>query len=250
VQKVHLAPLWSVVAGVAGLALIDRLSALSAAGWCAGLLYLGVSNGLLARGLRRSRTARFGPANATTAARSTLVGLVTAMVATSLTAPVSVALLLALAVPALALDAVDGWLARRTNTTSELGARFDMEVDAFLLLVLSAYLAPQLGWWVIAIGMLRYAFVAVGWMLPWMLAALPPRYWRKIVTAVAGIALAAAASELMPRWADYAVTLIALGLLLESFGRDVIWLVLRHRDAAVTEPEPSESIEGRANPQA
>ena len=76
-QKVHLAPLWSVVAGVAGLALIDRLSALSAAGWCAGLLYLGVSNALLARGLRRSAAARFGPANATTAARSTLVGLVT-----------------------------------------------------------------------------------------------------------------------------------------------------------------------------
>jgi phosphatidylglycerophosphate synthase len=231
VQKVHLAPLWSVVAGVAGLALIDRLSALSAAGWCAGLLYLGVSNALLARGLRRSGRARFGPANTTTAVRSTLVGMVTAMVATSFTAPISVALLLVLAVPALALDAVDGWIARRTHSTSELGARFDMEVDAFLLLVLSAYLVPQLGWWVLIIGMLRYAFVAAGWMLPWMLATLPPRYWRKVVTAVAGVALAVAASELMPWWADYAVTLVALALLIESFGRDVIWLVFEHRDA-------------------
>jgi phosphatidylglycerophosphate synthase len=249
VQKVHLAPLWSVVAGVAGLALIDRLSALSAAGWCAGLLYLGVSNALLARGLRRSAAARFGPANATTAVRSTLVGLVTAMVVTSFSAAVSVPLLLALAVPALALDAVDGWIARRTHTTSEVGARFDMEVDAFLLLVLSAYLVPQLGWWVLIIGMLRYAFVAVGWMLPWMLATLPPRYWRKVVTAVAGIALAVAASQLMPWWVDYAVTLLALALLIESFGRDVIWLALEHRDAPRLEPESSRPIEGQAHPQ-
>jgi phosphatidylglycerophosphate synthase len=248
VQKVHLAPLWSVVAGVAGLALVDRLSALSAAGWCAGLLYLGVSNALLARGLRRGRTARFGPANATTAARSTLVGLVTAMVATSFTDPVSVALLVGLAVPALALDAVDGWIARRTGTTSELGARFDMEVDAFLLLVLSAYLVPELGWWVLTIGMLRYAFVAVGWMLPWMMATLPPRYWRKVVTAVAGIALAIAASGLVPLWVEHAVTLLALALLVESFGRDVIWLVLRRRDSAVPAAEASQSIEGQAHP--
>ena len=250
-QKVHLAPLWSVVAGVAGLALIDRLNALSAAGWCAGLLYLGVSNAFLARGLRRSGTARFGPANATTAARSTLVGIVTAIVATSFTAPVSVALLLGLAVPALALDAVDGWLARRTNTTSELGARFDMEVDAFLLLVLSAYLVPQLGWWVITIGMLRYAFVAVGWMLPWMVATLPPRYWRKVVTATAGIALAIAASPLTPWWVDYAVTLVALGLLIESFARDVIWLVVEHRNATTSSPArgAAQPFEGQAHPQ-
>ena len=38
---------------------------------------------------------------------------------------------------ALALDGVDGQVARRTGTASELGARFDMEVDAFLILVLS-----------------------------------------------------------------------------------------------------------------
>lgn len=232
VQKVHLAPLLSVVAGIAGLALIGRFSSLSAAGWCAGLLYLGVSNVLLARGLRRRETARFGPANATTAARSTIVGLVTAMVATSLTAPVSVPLLIGLTIPALALDAVDGWLARRTGTTSELGARFDMEVDAFLLLVLSAYVAPDLGPWVLTIGMLRYAFVIAGWWLPWMLAPLPPRYWRKVVTAVAGIALTIVASGLMPEWADYAVTLLALALLIESFGRDVVWLVVAHRDEA------------------
>jgi len=241
VQKVHLAPLWSVFTGIAGLALIDRLGGLSAAGWCAGLLYLGVSNALLARGLRRRRTTRFGPANATTAARSTLVGLITALVATSFTAPISVPLLIGLTAPALALDAVDGWIARRTGTISELGARFDMEVDSFLLLALSAFVAPDLGWWVLTIGLLRYAFVVAGWMLPWMLAPLPARYWRKVVTAVAGIALAVAASGWAPWWVDYAVTLLALALLLESFGRDVVWLSRRHR-AAVADAARRRSI--------
>lgn len=231
-QKVHLAPLWSVGGGAVGLIAAGWLSPLSAAGWAAGLLYLLASNALLTRGLRRHGIALFGWANAVTSFRSTLVAIVTALVATSFTAPISVPLLIGLTIPALALDAVDGWIARRTGGASELGARFDMEVDAFLLLVLSAYVAQELGWWVLAIGLLRYAFIAAGWLLPWMRASLPPRYWRKVVTAVAGIALTIAASGLMPLWVDLAVTLIALALLLESFGRDVIWLVRRRRAAA------------------
>ncbi|MET0828227.1 MAG: CDP-alcohol phosphatidyltransferase family protein [Microbacterium sp.] len=228
-QKVHLAPLWSVAVGIVGLAAIGLFGVLSVAGWCAGLLYLGGSNVVLTRGLRRRETARFGPANAVTAVRSTLVGLITALAVTSFTTPISVPLLIGLTVSALALDAVDGWIARRTHSTSELGARFDMEVDAFLLLVLSAYVAQDLGWWVLTIGLLRYAFVVAGWMLPWMTATLPPRYWRKVVTAAAGIGLTIAASGLMPEPGEVIVTLITLGLLIESFGRDVVWLYRRRR---------------------
>lgn len=227
--KVQLAPLWSLGGGLAGLALLALVSHVSPLGWITGSTYLFVSNGLLARGLRRSATARFGPANATTAARSTLVGLVTALVATSFTDAVAPLAIVALAAPALALDAVDGWLARRTGTQSELGARFDMEVDAFLLLVLSVYVAADLGWWVLSIGALRYLFVVAGWIWPWMNSTLPPRYWRKVVTAVAGVALVVAASGLFPWWVDLAVVLFAIALLFESFGRDVLWLVVEHR---------------------
>ncbi len=226
-SKVHLAPLWSAAAGVLGLFVVDRVSPLSAVGWIAGLFYLGASNALLARGLRRAGSSSFGWANGATATRSTLVGLVTALVVTSYVAPVSVPLLIGMTSVALALDAVDGWLARRTHTESALGARFDMEVDAFLLLVLSAYVAQSLGWWVLTIGALRYVFVVAGWMLPWMRTILPPRYWRKVVTAVAGVALTVAASGLLPVWGDPFVTLVALVLLLESFGRDVVWLARR-----------------------
>jgi phosphatidylglycerophosphate synthase len=126
---------------------------------------------------------------------------------------------------ALALDGVDGYVARRTGSESELGARFDMEVDAFLLLVLSVYVAPFVGWWVLIIGLLRYGFVAAGWVLPFMRATLPPRYWRKVVTAASGIALAVVASQLLPLGANVLVVVTALALMLESFGRDVFWLV-------------------------
>lgn len=227
--KVHLAPLASVAAGLLGLFTIDRVSPLGVPGWSAGLLYLLVSGGLLARGLHRSALASVGWANWATTTRSTIVALVTALVAASYASAVSVPLLIALVTIALVLDAVDGWLARLTRTESAFGARFDMEVDAFLLLVLSACVAQTLGAWVLTIGLLRYAFVAAGLLLPWMSATLPPRYWRKVVTAVTGIALTVAASQLAPRWVGLAATLVALALLLESFGRDVLWLVRRGR---------------------
>ena len=233
-EKVQLLPLWSVAGGAVGLLLIAAIGHLSPLGWIAGIAYLLVSNALLARGLRRSGLGRFGPANAATLVRSTLVGIVTALVATSFTQDVPAALIAGLAAPALALDAVDGWLARRTGTTSDLGARFDMEVDAFLLLVLGIAVAPALGWWVLAIGALRYLFVAAGWIWPWMNETLPPRYWRKVVTAVSGIALVVAASGLFPVWVGHAVAGMALALLLESFGRDVIWLVREHRRATAS----------------
>jgi phosphatidylglycerophosphate synthase len=94
--------------------------------------------------------------------------------------------------------------------------------------VLSTYVAPILGLWVLAIGLMRYTFVAAGWMLPWLRLQLPPRYWRKVVTAVQGIALTLAASGLVPELAGVLVG-VALVLLVESFGRDVSWLALRSR---------------------
>ena len=232
VQKVHLAPLWSMIGGTMGLAITAWLAGLSPAGGIAGLLYLVVSNALLTRGLRRDGFVRFGPANAATAARSTLIGIVTALVATSFTSPIPVPLLIGVTVPALALDAVDGWLARRTHTVSALGARFDMEVDAFLIMVLSAYVSQELGLWVLTIGLMRYAFVAAAWLLPWMGGSLPPRYWRKVVAAATAIALTIAAAGLAPWWVDLAVTVIALGLLVESFWRDVVWLYAHRVGAA------------------
>ena len=216
---------WWVAAGVVALFLTTILSPLSPAGWVAGVAYLLVSTVLVSIALARRGAERFGPANAVTATRSMLIGVVTAVVVTSFTQPVPAVFLVALAAPTLALDAVDGWVARRTRSESPLGARFDMEADAFLLLVLSAYDARIIGWWILAIGLMRYLFVAAGWLFPRMRAQLPPRYWRKVVTAACGIALVLVASGLLPSPFDVLAGAVALGLLVESFGRDVIWLV-------------------------
>jgi phosphatidylglycerophosphate synthase len=128
-----------------------------------------------------------------------------------------------LAVVALVLDGVDGWVARRTGTVSALGARFDMEVDAFLILVLSVYVAQSVGPWVLAIGVARYAVWAAGWVLPWMRAPVPPRYWRKPVAAIQGVVLTVAAADQLPGVAINVAIVVAMALLAESFGRDVVW---------------------------
>jgi phosphatidylglycerophosphate synthase len=244
--RVQFAPISFAVAGaiavtlLAGAAVYSHHSWLPAVGWVAVLAYLVISNILLLRGLRRARAIRFGAANVITAVRSTLVGVVTGIVVVSFVETVPAAVVVVLVVPTLLLDAVDGWVARRTNSASELGGRFDMEVDAFLLLALSAYVSRDLGIWVLAIGLMRYAFVVAGYLFPWLRRQLPFRYWRKVVTAVQGIALTFAATGVLP-WLGIVLVAIGLGLLVESFGRDVIWLAVRRRD-----DQPADPGSGRA----
>ena len=136
----------------------------------------------------------------------------------------SVTALVTLAVVALVLDAVDGQVARRTGTTTPLGARLDGEVDAFLILLLSIAVSRHYGSWVLVIGAARYVLLLAGWLIPWLAAPLPPRYWRKVVAAVQGIVLTVAVSGVLDRAAGMIAVAAALLLLAESFGRDVIWL--------------------------
>jgi phosphatidylglycerophosphate synthase len=137
-------------------------------------------------------------------------------------APLSV--LAPLAAVALLLDAVDGQVARRTGSTSRLGARFDMEADSVLVLVLSVFVAMSLGWWVVAIGAFRYVFVALSWALPWLRAPLPPRLSRKVVAALQGIVLVVVCSGAVPGPLTTPVVGLALALLGWSFVRDIGWL--------------------------
>jgi hypothetical protein len=99
-----------------------------------------------------------------------------------------------------------------------------METDAFLILVLSFFVAQSLGWWVLAIGALRYAFVAAARVLPWLRASLPSSFSRKAVAAVQGIVLVVASAGVVSRPWAIAVVAAALALLSWSFGRDIGWL--------------------------
>lgn len=206
------------------LTLLGAALGLGPAGWLTGLAFAAVTWAVLTRAVSRSWLASFGPANRVTLARATLVGGVTALVADSFTSPPRVAVLTALTAVALILDAVDGQVARRTGSSSALGARFDMEVDAILILVLSVYVATALGPWVLLIGAMRYAFVAAARFLPWMNAPLPHSMARKTVAALQGVALLLAATDLLPAPATLGVVLLALTTLVWSFARDIGWL--------------------------
>lgn len=155
------------------LALLGTAIGMGPAGWVTGLVFAVATWAVLSRALHRSSLRTFGPANRVTLGRATLVGGVTALVADSFESTPPVTLLVGLTAVALILDGVDGKVARRTNTSTALGARFDMEVDAFLILVLSVYVSTTLGPWVLLIGGMRYAFVAAARVAPWLNAPLP-----------------------------------------------------------------------------
>jgi phosphatidylglycerophosphate synthase len=191
----------------------------------------------LVHGLARGSGERLGPASWVTIARATLAVGVAALAAGSFTHDTPVMLLVTLAAVALGLDAVDGLVARRTGTATAFGARFDGEVDAFLILALSVYVAPAYGAWVLAIGAARYLFLAGEWLLPWMRAPLPPRRWRKVVAAAQGIVLTVAAAGVLPRALTEALLVAALAALAASVGECTCWL-WRRREAVPGAAEP------------
>ena len=132
-------------------------------------------------------------------------------------------MLFALCAVTLILDGVDGFAARRLGLTSAFGARFDMEVDAFLILVLSvmAFALNKAGAWVLLSGLLRYAYVAAGAVWPVLTLPLPPAWRRKVVAAIQGCVLAAL---LMPAVQPPVSAIAAAGgllLLIYSFGVDI-----------------------------
>ncbi|HXS64661.1 MAG TPA: CDP-alcohol phosphatidyltransferase family protein [Streptosporangiaceae bacterium] len=213
------------------LGVVSVTAGLQVAGWITGLVSGSAAAALLVGARVRSAGAcqpgdqpSIHPADWVTLTRAVLAAGVAGLVADSLSRPVSIPALVALSIVALILDAVDGLVARRTGTTTPLGARLDGEVDAFLILLLAIIVSEDYGAWVLAIGAARYVFLLAGWLMPWLAAPLPPRFWRKTVAAVQGIVLTAAASGVPGRLIGMVAVVIALLLLTESFGRDVIWL--------------------------
>lgn len=151
---------------------------------------------------------------------------------------------------ALALDGVDGWVARRTGTGSAFGARFDMETDAFLILVLSvlAWRAGPVGPWILWIGALRYLFVAAGTVWPALRRELPPSLRRKTVCVVQGIALLVCVGPVVPPPLAVAVGAGALAALAGSFAVDVLWALGEHPTPGGDTPAPAPSLPGAGSP--
>ena len=223
-RTVRLATILGLLATAALLGVVSATAGLGVAGWIAGLAAGSAATALITIARRRSDQPELLPADWVTLTRAVLCAGVAGLVVSSFGRPVSIAALVTLSAVALVLDAVDGQVARRTGTANPLGGCLDGEVDAFLILMLSIAVSEAYGSWVLVIGAARYALLLAGWLIPWLAAPLPPRYWRKVVAAVQGIVLTVAVSGLLDRLAGMIAVAAALLLLAESFGRDVIWL--------------------------
>jgi phosphatidylglycerophosphate synthase len=155
---------------------------------------------------------RFGPANQITTLRALLVSLVGGLIGEA-PLPIVAAGAVSASALATALDGADGWLARRTRMESAFGARFDMEVDALLIQVLAilAWRWEKAGPWILLSGMLRYAFLASGWVWRWMRAPLQSTFRAKAICVLQIVTLTLA---LMPNIQPRASGALAgLGLL-------------------------------------
>lgn len=140
------------------------------------------------------------------------------------------------AIPALALDAVDGRVARVTGTASPAGARLDMETDAAVLLGLTAILARTLTPRALVIGAARYVFVAGRLVRPAWAGELPPSERRRTVAGLQAVAASVAAAPVVPAPLARRLLTGAAGLLLWSFALDVV--ILERADARAEERHP------------
>ena len=253
----------SLATGALGMGMAGLWLGLEARGWLVASLMLATISAIVVRGLPGHHPfPRFGPANLVTLGRAglvcalagSMVGSVAGSVADSIAGPAADSLAPAsigsqeralvrgmapswvpwlLAGLAALLDAVDGWLARRAHLASRFGARFDLEIDALLILVLSAlaWRWERAGAWILASGAMRYVFVAAMSVRPWLGAPLPPSTRRKAVCALQVVSLLACLLPIVPAAPAQAVAARGLAALTLSFAIDIRWLWRRHRAA-------------------
>ena len=174
----------------------------------------------------------FGLANYITLGRATLVSVFAGFIGFPQTVTDSSVLIVFIGILALVLDGVDGWIARRTGTAGPFGARFDMELDGFFILILCLLVieADRMGWWVLWAGLLRYIYVVAGLLFARLRQPLEPRKWRQAVAVIQTAALLACLPPLLGKSIEIAVLLIAVGLLTLSFATDMIWTLKRDPD--------------------
>jgi len=101
-----------------------------------------------------------------------------------------------------------------------------MEVDALLIQILAilVWQWDKAGAWILVSGLMRYGFVAAGWVWTWMQAPLPPSLIRKTICVVQTAALLVALVPQVTPPASVLVAAAGLGALLYSFTTDTIWL--------------------------
>lgn len=179
---------------------------------------------------RHAPNARFGVANRLTLLRGAVACLLGGLVMVAPEAgPQMLWTATAIGVVSLLLDGIDGFIARRRGEASRFGAAFDLETDALLILLLSLlmYRLDRAGAWVLAIGLMRYAFVLAGRVWPVLAQPLPESRRRKAVCGVQVAVLLACIPPALPPGVPWAMLALALAALIVSFAVDLARLLRR-----------------------
>jgi len=169
---------------------------------------------------------RFGIGNRVTLGRLALIALLAGGVGNAQWSDAVAWSAVVLASVTALLDAADGPLARGDGLASDFGARFDMESDALLILVLSALVwqADKAGAWVLAAGLMRYAFVGAAALWPWLARPLAPSLRRKTVCVLQIVGLIVCLMPTVAPWLSQAIAALTLAALTASFAADVLRL--------------------------
>lgn len=206
----------------------------SVAGVAAAFAAFATMAGMAGLALRRHYPhERLGVANIVTLSRTAIIAALCGLLAVPGLLAESDPLawtVLAIAILSLSLDGVDGYFARRQGLTSDIGARFDMEIDSVfaLLLALLCWQSGKAGLWVLVLGGMRYLFLAAAVVWPWLMASLPERFSRKAICVVQIAVLIALLAPIINGPLSWTFAAKGTVLLVYSFGRDVVWLA-RHR---------------------
>jgi phosphatidylglycerophosphate synthase len=173
---------------------------------------------------------RLGSCNLVTLFRGALVGAIAGLLVAPMPGTLTEAAawgVVGVAAVSLALDGVDGRLARSSGLVSDFGARFDMEVDSVFALVLAlmVWLSGTVGAWVLVLGVMRYLYVVAGWVLPWLNGPLPEQVMRRKTVCVIQIgALIVLNAPIVTGLTAVVLAAVASALLVWSFAVDVVWL--------------------------
>ena len=100
-------------------------------------------------------------------------------------------LILVVAILSLILDGIDGYLARKHNQITALGAYFDMETDAYFTIIICAvlFLTKDVPVWILLIGCLRYIYVLLLYLLKWQHRSESSTYWAKLNAVILFVSL-------------------------------------------------------------
>ena len=129
---------------------------------------------------------------------------------------------------ALAMDGLDGKIARRTGST-RAGASYDETVDALFILILSVALVDLWWPWCLIPGLMYYVFHLVAALRPAWRQRLPASLCRRVIAAAQGTLLLAAGTPIavaVPPFGGICVAAAVVSVLY-SFGRDIVWLEAR-----------------------